>query len=151
MEPSTAAKEPSPAPSTASRGFKGVMAKARRNRKDDASSATGLDDSGDGNGQRNSVDALVRNSTRSSIDDGLPSGSTKMSKLIPRRIKKKMEQREEAERQVQAEEEDARGRSVEDSTATSAGGSGLSAKRSRSTMADDEGNSLLTVESGPES
>ena len=151
MEQSSVAKEPSPAPSTASKGLKGVMAKARRGRKDDSSTATGTDDSGEGIGQRDSVDSLVRNSTRTSIDEGQPSGSSKMSKLIPKRIKRKMEQKEEAERQLQAEEEDARGRSVEDSTATSAGASGLSAKRSRSTMADDEGNSLLTMESGTES
>ncbi len=150
MDPHPAAKEPSPAPSTTSKGLKGVIAKARRSRKDDSSITTGADDTNDDN-ERNSIDSLVRNSTRSSIDDGQSGASSKMSKLIPKRIKKRMEQKEEAERQQQAGDEDARGRSWEDSTATSAGKPGLSMKTSRSTMADDERNSLLTIESGNES
>lgn len=144
------AKDPSPAPATTSKGFKSVMAKARIGRKDDSSrgSVPDADDSSDRTAQRNSLDSLSKNGTRTSLDENQPSGGSKISKLIPKRIKKKLEQREEAERQLQAEEEDARGRSVEDSAATSAG----SAQRSGSTLADDEGNSsLLTVESGSES
>lgn len=147
------AKESSPAPSTTTKGFKSVMAKARLGRKDDSSMASlpDADDGSDHNGQRNSLDSLTKYGTRSTIDDGQPGGGSKMSKLIPKRIKKKIEQGKEAERQLQAEEEDPRGRSVEDSAATSAGRSHLTAQRSGSTLADDEGNSLLTVESGPES
>ena len=152
MEPSSA-KEPSPAPSTAPKGFKSVMAKARLGRKDDSAVASlpDADDSSDRTGQRSSFDSLTKNGRRTSLDESQTSGSSKISKLIPKRIKKKMEQKEEAERQLQAEEEEARGRSVEDSAATAAGGSHLSAQRSGSTLADDEGNSLLTVESGGES
>lgn len=152
MEPSPA-KEPSPAPPTASRGFKSVINKARLGRKDDPSimSPTGTDDSGEHNGHRSSLDSLFRNSTRSSIDEVQPSGGSKISKLLPKRIKKKLEQRDEAERQVHAEEELGRGRPVAESAATSTGHSRFAAQRSRSTLADDEGNSLLTVESGLES
>ena len=150
MDRSPAAKEPSPAPSTSTKGLKSVLAKARRSRKDDSSVAPGTDGASDDD-ERNSIDSLVRNSTRSSIDGGSSIGGSKISKLIPKRIKKKIEQKEEAERQLQVQEEDSRGRSQEDSTATSAGDPGLSTKKSRSTMADDERNSLLTIESGPES
>ena len=108
MEHSPVTKESSPAPSTATKGLKSVIAKARRSRKDDSSIATGTDETIDDN-ERNSIDSLVRNSTRSSMDDGQSGGSSKMAKLIPKRIKKRMEQKEEAERQLQAEEEDARG------------------------------------------
>lgn len=146
-------KEPSPAPSTASKSFKNVMAKARLGRKED--SAIGPtpdpDDSSERSGQRNSLDSLARDGTRGSLDEGQPSGGSKMSKLIPKRMKKRLGTREEAERQLQLEEEESRGRSVEDSAATSAGRSQLYAQRSGSTLADDEGNSLLTLESGPTS
>ena len=147
-------KDTSPAPSTASKGLKGVMAKARLGRKEDAStvSMTGTEDSGERNGLRNSVDSLIRNSTRSSTDEGQPSGTAKLkSKLIPKRIKRKLEEKDQVEKQLQADEEDARGRSVEDQTATSAERPYPSMNRSRSTLGDEEGNSLLTVESDTQS
>lgn len=97
-------KEISPAPSNSalsSKGFKRVIAKARLGRTDDNSttSLNGSDESERG-GIRSSVDSLIdraRDSGRPSVDDGLPSGPSNLSKLIPGRVKKKRRKREEAE------------------------------------------------------
>lgn len=140
--------DPSPAPSPNLKGFKAVVAKAKL-RKDDSSpnSPAATDDSSGRTGIRNSIDSLVRNSTRSSVDDGLPSGPSNMSKLIPGRVKKKKRQREEAERQQRIGEE-YRGRSLVDQAATSATRTQLaSVNRSKSSLAGSEGNSLTTLES----
>lgn len=150
------AKDQSPAPSTAqsTRGIKGIVAKARlgRNKDESTTSLNGSDESSEQNGVRNSVDSLidkVRDSRKSSLDDGLPSGPSNLSKLIPGRVKKKRRQREEAE-QIQQEQAEGRGRSAEDQRATSAEPRKLSKdNRSRSTLGED-GGSLITVDSETE-
>ena len=159
----TSAKSVSPAPSTSEpKGFKGLVAKAKLGRKD-APSTTSLngssfsDEVSDGAGIRNSIDSLIdkrRDSTRSSIDDGLPSGPSTLSKFIPGRVKKKRRRREEAEQQLQQETADPRGRSTDGQIATSAVPTALSKDNtSRSALGEDEeedGGSLITVESDTE-
>ena len=158
METSTSG---SPAPSTSEpKGFKGLVAKAKLGRKD-VSSTNSLngssisDEASERGGIRNSVDSStdkVRDS-RISIDDGLPSGPSSLSKLIPGRVKKKRRKREEAEQQLQQETSDLRGRSADGQTATSAMPASPSANnRSRSAFEDEEedGGSLITVESDTE-
>jgi len=149
------AKETSPAPSTSTgtRGFKGIVAKARLGRDKDRNESTlslNGSDEGEQSGVRHSVDSLtdkVRDGRKSSVDnDGLPSGPSALSKLVPGRVKKKRRKREEAEQQQQ-EELDGRGRSIGDQTATAAVPRKLSKEnRSQSTL-DEDGASLLTVES----
>lgn len=148
------AQETSPAPSTSTgtRGFKGLVAKARLGRdkdRDGSNASLNGSDEGEQTGVRNSVDSLVervRDSRRSSVDEhGLPSGPSALSKFVPGRAKKKRRKREEAEQQQQ--ELDERGRSVENQTATAAFPV-VSSKdnTSRSTL-DEDGESLITVES----
>jgi len=150
MDPTT--KEPSPAPSMSAqstKGFKGVIAKARLGRKDNSSTTAlnGTEDSSDNNGVRNSVDSLLDKArgSRGSSDDGLPPGPSNLSKLIPGRVKRKKKEREEAE-QAQREAEDGRGRSIEDQAATAAIPTSPLI-RSRSTLEDDGDNSLVTIDS----
>ena len=126
------------------------MAKARIGRKTDTTPAPSND--GDGGsergGLRNSVDSLIdraRSTRAGSVDDGLPPGPSSLSKLVPRRVKKKQRRRQEAEK-VQREAERGRGRSAEDQTATSALSSPVVDNRSRSTLGDGE-NSSITVDS----
>ena len=160
----TSAKSISPAPSTSEpKGFKGLVAKAKLGRRD-APSTTSLngssisDEAGERAGiGRNSVDSLmdkVRDSRGSSLDDGLPSGPSNLSKLIPGRVKKKRRKREEAELQLQQETADPRGRSADGQTATSAAPKALSGNnRSRSALREDEeddSESLITIESETE-
>ena len=147
-------KEFSPAPSIAGpppKGLKGVLAKARLGRKDDASTASlnGSDES-EKSGLRNSVDSVDKpgDGGRSGIDDGLPPGPSGLSKLIPGRAKKKRRRREEAE-QLQQELAEGRGRSADDQTAT-AETKVRAGNESRTTLGED-GGSLLTVESDLES
>ena len=158
----TSAKSVSPAPSTSEpKGFKGLVAKAKLGRKE-APSTTSLtgssisDEVSERAGTRNSVDSSrdkVRDSRGSSLDDGLPSGPSNLSKLIPGRMKKKKKRRkrEEAEQQLQA---DPRGRSADGQTATSAVPTALFGNnRSRSALEEDEeedGESLITIESDTE-
>ena len=96
----------------------------------------------------------VRDSRGSSLDDGHPSGPSNLSKLIPRRIKKKRRKRDEAEQQLQQETADPRGRSADGQTATSAVPTALPGNnRSRSALGEDEeedGESLITIESDTE-
>jgi len=152
-------KEPSPAPSTSAtsgKGLKSVLKKARLARKDDSSTVS-LNGSDEGNteqgGIRKSVDSLLdraRDSNRSSVDDnGLPSGPSNLSKLIPGRVRKKIRKREEAEQQQQ-EIADGRGRSGDDQPATAAESRRQPGNKSRSTLGED-GESLITVESETES
>jgi len=154
------AKELSPAPSVSAasttKGFKGVVAKARlgRNKDESTLSLNGSDESNDPSGIRHSVDSLIdraRDSRKSSLDeDGLPPEPSNLSKLIPGRVKKKRRRREEAE-QLQQELAEGRGRSVENQTTTSAEPRKLSKdSRSRSTLGED-GGSLITVDSELES
>ncbi|KAL9128451.1 MAG: hypothetical protein Q9217_002884 [Psora testacea] len=148
-------QEISPAPSISSKGFKGALTKARISRKNEPTSAstTEADDSSDRTGIRNSVDSLLdraRSTRATTVDDGLPSGPSKLSKLIPGRVEKKRRKREEAE-QAQKEAEDGRGRSVDDVAATSAGARPLgNNNRSGSSLGDGEG-SLITFDSDLES
>lgn len=149
------AKETSPAPSTSTgtKGFKGLVAKARLGLdkdKDESTVSLNGSDEGERNGVRHSVDSLidrVRDSRKTNVEeDGLPSGPRALSKLIPGRIKKKRRMREEAEQQQQ-QEPDGRGRSIGDQTATAADRSMLSHENgSRSTL-DEDGASLFTIES----
>ena len=149
-------KEISPAPSNSalsSKGFKRVIAKARLGRTDDNSttSLNGSDESERG-GIRSSVDSLIdraRDSGRPSVDDGLPSGPSNLSKLIPGRVKKKRRKREEAE-QLRQELAEGRGRSADDQTATVAESRLQAGNESRTTLGED-GGSLLTIESDTES
>ena len=154
------AKELSPAPSTSAapstKGFKGVVAKARlgRNKNESTTSLNGSEESSEPSAVRLSVDSLIdkaRDSRKTSVDDeGLPPGPSNLSKLIPGRVKKKRRKREEAE-QLQQELAEGRGRSVEDQTATSAEPRKPSKdNRSRSTLGED-GESLITVDSATES
>jgi len=147
-------KELSPALSTSApsgKGLKGVLKKARLGRKDDASTIS-LNGSDEGNtgGLRNSVESLLDRArdNRSSLDDGLPSGPSNLSKLIPGRVKKKLKKREEAEHQQELG--DGRGRSVEDQTATAVESKTQSGNKSRDTLGEDA-ESLITVESDTES
>lgn len=145
--------EPSPSPSQEPKGLKGVLAKAKF-KKDDASSVSiaATDDSGERNsGIRNSIDSLMRNSARSSVDDGLPSGPSAISKLIPGRAKKKRRKLEEAEKRQQ-EDEDLRGRSVSEQAATSAKNiPRLPVNQSETSLGEEENNSLITLDSEVES
>ena len=143
-------QEHSPAPSVSSKGFKNTLAKARIGRKTDTTPTPSIDgdDASERAGIRNSVDSLIdraRSTRAGSVEDGLPSGPSSLSKLVPGRVKKKQRRRQEAE-QAQREAEQGRGRSAEDQTATSALSSPVLDNRSRSTLGDGE-NSLLTVES----
>lgn len=153
----------SPALSTSEpKGFKGLVAKAKLGRKDAPSTislngSSVSDEASERGGIRNSVDSLmdkVRDSRGSSLDDGLPSGPSNLSKLIPGRVKKKRRKREEAEQQLQQETADPRGRSADGQTATSAVPTALSGNnRSRSALGEDEeedGGSLITIESETE-
>ena len=143
-------QEVSPAPSNSSKGIKGALSKARISRKNDVSSTSAslidADDSSDRTGVRNSVDSLLeraRSTRTTSLDNGLPSGPSKFSKLIPGRIEKKRRKREEAE-QLQRDAEDGRGRSPEDQAATSALAKPMPGNnRSRSTLGDGEGSPIM--------
>ena len=149
-------KEVSPSPSTSAatstKGFKGMVAKARLNRNKDESTAS-INGSDDGSTEqsdiRNSIDSLVDKVRKPSLDEnGLPSGPSNLSKLIPGRVKKKRRKRQEAE-ELQQELADGRGRSVDDQAATAAESSELSKdkdNRSRSTLGED-GGSLITLDS----
>ena len=153
----------SPAPSTSEpKGFKGLVAKAKLGRKD-APSTTSLngssvsDEASERGGVRNSVDSLIDKvrDSRGSLDDGLPSAPSNLSKLIPGRVKKKRKKREEAEQQLQREMADPRGRSVDGQMATSAVPTTLSGNnRSRSALEEEDeeedGGSLITIESDTE-
>ena len=141
-------KEASPAPSE--RGLKGVLAKARRSRKDNSSttSINGTDNSNDGHGIRDSVDSLLDKalpSRHSSIDDdGRSTAADKLSKLVPHRIRK-MRERKEAEQQEGDEE---RGRSIGSQWGASADHESLFSQQS---PGDDGGSSLITMDSDTES
>ncbi|KAL9101249.1 MAG: hypothetical protein Q9163_003482 [Psora crenata] len=141
-------QETSPAPSASAKGFKGALSKGRMSRKNESSSASINEGDDFSDRIRNSVDK-ARSGRAASTDDGLPSGPSKLSKLIPGRIEKKRRKREEAE-QAQKDVEDGRGRSVDDQAATSALAKPLtSSSRSRSTLGDRE-DSLVALDSDTE-
>ena len=143
-----ASTEASPAPSE--RGLKGVLAKARRSRKDNSSttSVNGTDNGSDSHGIRNSVDSLLDKalpSRHSSIDDdGKSTAADKLSKLVPNRIKKKRMERKEAEQQ----DERVRGRRIGNQGGASADHECHSGQQS---PGDDGGSSLITMDSDTES
>ncbi|KAG8525731.1 uncharacterized protein KY384_000491 [Bacidia gigantensis] len=147
-------QELSPSPSTSSKGFKGALVKARNNLKNDTAvrSSSQGDYDGERGGVRNSVDSLIdraRNSRVSSVDDGLPSGPSNLSKLVPGRTKKKQKRLDEAKQALKEAEGD-RGRSADDQTATAAIPQQATENRSRSTLGEGEG-SLSINDSDPES
>ena len=146
-------QELSPAPSLSPKsGLKGVVAKARLNSRSDTPAGSIKEDdvNSERGGVRNSVDSLLeraRNTRAGSTEDGLPSGPSNLSKLVPGRVKKKRKKREEAERALKEAEEN-RGRSAEDQAAT--GATQITTdNRSRSTLGDGEG-SLTTFDSDPD-
>ncbi|KAL6718756.1 hypothetical protein ACLMJK_002990 [Lecanora helva] len=152
------AKELSPSPSAApsTKGFKGVVAKARlgRNKDESTPSLNGSDEGSDPKGIRHSVDSLIdkaRDGRKTSVDDeGLPPAPSNFSKLVPGRVKKKRRKREAAE-QLQQELAEGRGRSEEDQIATAAESNKVSKdNRSRSTLGEDAG-SLITLDSETDS
>lgn len=145
---------------TSGRGLKGVLAKARRGGKDSSSTPpnNSTDNSSDGHGVRSSLDSVrerIRTSRESSIDDGTvtTSKSHSLSKLIPGRIKKRLRKHGGTEREEESEElgedggqeEDGRGRSISDQSATSAEPkrSTRTGSRSQSTLG---GSSLITYD-----
>lgn len=145
-------KESSPAPSE--RGLKGVIAKAKRSRKDNPSTTSvngtdnGTDNGSEGHSLRNSVDSLVDKalSTRhSSVDDSKSTAGDKLSKLVPARIQKKRRERKEA---VQQQYEEERGRRSGDQGGSSAYHEPHSGQQS---PGDYGGSSLITMGSAPES
>lgn len=108
----TSPTEASPVQST--RGFKGVLAKARRGGKDTAPSPSffnGTDNSSDSHGIRSSVESLQalekdRASRESSIDDGTTTTKSRtLAKLIPARIKKKLKRQGSLEREEEQGED----------------------------------------------
>lgn len=147
------AKEVSPEPST--RGLKGVLSKARRGGKPNASVVSINDNSSDSHGIRSSIDSSQYRASRgSSLDDGLPSnGSSGISKLLPKGIQKKRRERkaakEMAKDEEEAQQEDGRGRSISEQAATAAAPAAPLQSGSRSTLA--ETGSLLTNDSDGES
>lgn len=152
----TAVKSVSPGPSSStSKGFKSVIAKARLGRKEGPStgSLNGSDESSEQSGVRNSVDSLV-DRRHNSVNDGLPSGLNKVSKLIPGLVKKKkIRKRGEAE-QLPQELAESRGRSIDDQTATAAEPNAqIDDNESRDTLGEggEDGGSLISVESDNES
>jgi hypothetical protein len=111
-------------PTLSGRGLKAVLSKARRAGKHNNASThsfNGTDNSSEGHGLRSSIESVgdkLRVSQRSSIDDG-PAASTKsrkLSKLIPKRIAKKVGNPEESKEPRSEEEEvlqgDGRSRNV---------------------------------------
>lgn len=105
------------------RGFKGVLAKARLGGKDTASSPSffsGTDNnSSDSHGIRSSVESLQalerdRASRESSIDDGTTTTKSRtLSKLIPARIKKKLKKQGSLEREEEQGEDREEGEQVD--------------------------------------
>ena len=127
----SAAVDVSPAPST--RGFKGVLSKARRGGKDNSStpSINGTDNGSEANGIRSSIESSQENGRagRQSLEDGASiSKPRKLSKIILRRLRrKKPSQDGEGDQQGEEEEEDEaddvdddrRGRSISEVATTS--------------------------------
>lgn len=151
-------QETSPAP--LSKGLKSVLRKARHGRKDNAStlSVNGTDNSSSSHvGIRSSIDSTVEKlkshvTEDSGHNDGDDSGTGRISKLIPGRIRKKRRKAREAAEQEQ--EEANRGRSIGgrpingdivDNDVSEATGEGQSPIDD-----DDGGSSLITYDSDPE-
>ena len=146
-------------PARSSKGLKSVLRKARPGRKDNGStlSVIGTDNSSSSRGGiRSSIDSTVEKlkshgTDDSNHNDGDDSGTGRISKLIPARIRKKRRKAREATGQEQ--EEANRGRSIgdrpvkgdaSDHDTTEITGEGQSAED------DDGGSSLITYDSDPE-
>ena len=144
--------ETSPPPSA--RGLKGVLAKARRNLKDNSSttSVNGPDGSG---GLRSSIDSTAeklraRSGGDNGRDDGENPGSAGLSALIPGRIKKRRKRRQEEAARERDEWEKPRGRSMGDADMMAT--NGLDRSSDIFDDDDDDGDSsMLTYESETES
>ena len=147
-----APKEQSPTPS--GHGIKGVLIKARRGFKDNVSSTSvnGTTTSSGDPSIRSSLDSqteLGNPSRVSSIDNGAPSSGKKLSKLIPGLEKRKRKKREKAEQAEQGEEveDEPRGRTVGDQTATTTTSSTGTGNESQVTLGEDGTSSLVTEDS----
>ncbi|KAL8918933.1 MAG: hypothetical protein Q9172_005201 [Xanthocarpia lactea] len=148
----TEAKEASPEPST--RGLKSVLSKARRGGKTNASkvSINGTDNSGSIRSSIDSSQDKLRASRGSSLDDGVSTNNSgSISKLIPHRIQKKRKERKatkqaaQEQEELDAQEQNGRGRSISEQAATAA----APLQRSPSTLGEEA--SLLTNDSDVES
>lgn len=126
-------------PSSAGRGLKAVLTKARRPGKDNNSSTHSVNstnNSSEGHGVRSSIDSFgdkLRIPRRSSVDDSPASLKVrKLSKLIPRRISKKVGRHGEKESKEPIREGDEAGEAERLS-------------RSQKTIGQDGGGSSLTT------
>ena len=145
------AKEVSPDPST--RGLKGILDKARRVTKPNASKVSiNGDNSSESHGIRSSIDSAqerFRLSRGSSLDDGASIATSNMSKLVPKGIQMKRKERKAAKQAAKDEaeipEDDGRGRSISEQAATAAS----PPERSPSAVAEE--GSLMTNDSEGES
>lgn len=156
----TSPTEASPVQST--RGFKGVLAKARRGGKDTASSPSffnGMDNnSSDSHGIiRSSVESLQalekdRASRESSIDDGTTmTKSRTLAKLIPARIKKKLKKQGGPEREEeQGEDEHVDGRARHGNAITDPAPAATSTAGGSSRQNTVGGDSLISYDSDDE-
>lgn len=138
----------SPAPST--RGFKGVLSKARRGGKDNSSttSINGTDNSSEANGIRSSIESIQENARpgQQPGEDGVTTSKPrKLSKILGRLKRKKKthdgldDQPGEEEEDDDDVEDDGRGRSISEATTTSTILRGTTNSRSR-IMRDGDGN-----------
>ncbi len=142
-------------PTRSTKGLKGVLTKARRGRKDNPAtlSINGGDSSSIRSGFRSSTDSTVEKLRSQTTEetghhDGDDLGHSRITKLIPGRLRKKRRKAREGEEQDQ--EEATRGRSIGDRPNNgSAGdheGSDI-AGGSQVPLDDDGGSSLLTYDS----
>lgn len=145
----------SPAPST--RGFKGVLSKARRGGKDNSStpSINGTETSSEANGIRSSIESSQENSRagRQSLEDGASiSKPRKLSKMILGRLRRKKpsqdgvgDQQGEEEEEEEADEvdDDRRGRSISEVATTSITLQPTTNSRSQSLQDGDGGSSPI--------
>lgn len=146
MEPSAADTSPTPS----ARGFKAVLTKARRPGKDNNSSTPSVNSinySSEGHGLRSSIESVgdkLRAGRRSSIDDGPASSKArKLSKLIPKRMLKKVGNHGEREAEEPSYEGDRQGQNIV--------GRPTLSTRSQSTLGQDGGGSLNAYDSETES
>lgn len=153
-----ASGEVSPAPSTSGgRGLKAMLAKARRNNNnnnntaDNASSIslTGTDGSTESHGLRGSLESTlekIKNAGRKDSESTETSGAGGIAKLISGQ-RKKREKKKKAKQE--AEDGDAqRGRSIGDGEGVT--GTGLSSANQSIVDDGDDGDSLMTDDSGEE-
>lgn len=142
MDPVPRNTEVSPARSVSTKGLKGL--KARLSRKETPSTTSlaatpaGDNDGRERTGIRSSLDSIRKGGNVD--EDGVPTGA--MGKLMPAHVKRKKRQQADDQRQDEAE----RGRSVDETAATSADGQSPANSYSPSLPGEDEGASLRTTE-----